>query len=152
MRLLLQQHPDFAEPQITIQYRDLTLPLQRVITQIKKTGISFIGKREERWYKIPMEDIFYIDVVDGNTFLYCEKQVYLCKEKLYVLEKQLQKYGFIRIRKNTIVHLEKLQSVQAMPFCKLQLYLKNGETLIVSRHYLPQFQSCFFAYQGEEEK
>ena len=83
-----------------------------------------------------MEQVYYLDSVDGKTFLYLEKEVYSCRETLAALEGKLAHTWFVRISKNCIINSNFLQSVRPLFNHRLEAFLPNGEKLIVTRNYI----------------
>lgn len=83
------------------------------------------------------KDVFYFESVDNKVFAYCEKQVYEIRKKLYELESELECTDFLRISKSAIVDLSKILHLSAAFNGRLEAKLKNGETIIISRQYVP---------------
>ena len=136
MKLILQEDKSLKETIIDITYSVLDRRVQKVIEIVETFPVQLEGKKEERVHLLNSLDIYYIESVDNVSFLYTESDVFESKEKLYVLENILEKSSFIRINKSTILNMDYLQSVRPLPNYRLEANLKNGENLIISRHYL----------------
>lgn len=136
MKLILQEDKSLKETIIDITYSVLDRRVQKVIEIVETFPVQLEGKKEERVHLLNSLDIYYIESVDNFSFLYTESDVFESKEKLYVLENILEKSSFIRINKSTILNMDYLQSVRPLPNYRLEANLKNGENLIISRHYL----------------
>lgn len=143
MELIIKQSPDIGENRITIECSHISPQLEKIIREIRSLDYAVNGRDGESWYRIPLEQIFYFDSVDGKTFLYASEKCYEVKESLSELEGRLQNLRFLRISKNTLIHLEKLQSTRVLPFSKMEVTMKNGEKLIVTRYYLESFKKAF---------
>ena len=136
MKLILQEDKSLKETIIDITYSVLDRRVQKVIEIVETFPVQLEGKKGERVHLLNSLDIYYIESVDNVSFLYTESDVFESKEKLYVLENILEKSSFIRINKSTILNMDYLQSVRPLPNYRLEANLKNGENLIISRHYL----------------
>lgn len=143
MKLIIDQSPEIGETEITIRCSIVTPELKAIIERIRMIELTLSGMQNGKWYQIPIENIYYIDSVDGRTFLYCADKCYECKSKLYELEEQLCNMSFLRISKNNIVNLRSLKSVRPLDLSRMQLLLHNGEKLVVTRHYLIAFKKRF---------
>lgn len=136
MKLILQEDKSLKETIIDITYSVLDRRVQKVIEMVETFPFQLEGKKEERVHLLDSPDIYYIESIDNISFLYTESDVFESKEKLYVLENILRNSSFIRINKSTILNMDYLQSVRPLPNYRLEANLKNGENLIISRHYL----------------
>lgn len=136
MKLMLIQDLTVSETEITIRYTGMDARLQRLIDHIRQFGFSITGYQENKEYQLPLETIFYIDSVDGHTFLYQKEGVYECRETLAVLENKLKKTVFVRISKNCILNTTYLDHVEPLFNHRLKAVLNNGETLVVTRSYM----------------
>lgn len=99
-------------------------------------------------YEIAIPDLYYIESVDGKTYLYTKKNVYETSYRLYELEKLLKPKRFQRISKSMLVNLMKIQSIQPAFNGRFTILLKSGEKVIISRNYVKAFKS---ALKGEKE-
>jgi len=94
-------------------------------------------------HRVDPKDIYYIETVDSKTFLYCEKDVYESKQKLYELEETLISGDFLRISKSVIVNLSKIKSLSPALSGRLEAVLQNSEVVIVSRQYVGELKKNF---------
>lgn len=99
-------------------------------------------------YEIAVSDLYYIESVDGRTYLYTQKNVYETAYRLYELEKLLKPKRFQRISKSVLVNLMKIQSIQPALNGRFTILLKSGEKVIISRNYVKAFKA---ALKGEKE-
>ena len=143
MKLTVNQSPDYSGTEITINCRQITPELQTIIDRIRLLDCSIKGRLNGEIFIVPADVILYFDSVDGRSFAYCDDACYEVEESLSELEAQLHGLSFIRISKNTLVCLRALRSVKGLDFSRMQITLRNGEQLIVSRHYLKAFKEAF---------
>lgn len=95
-----------------------------------------LGKIEEKFYKINVDDIFYIESVERKSFAYAEKQTFELSEKLYILEEQLRFSNFVRITKSMLLNVDKIYSFYPKLSGNLEARLTNNEKVMISRRYV----------------
>jgi DNA-binding LytR/AlgR family response regulator len=140
MKLIVEQSLDCKEPQIKITCSLLDDRLKRIIEHIRLLSFSVQAEKDGVVIPVALEEIFYFDTVDNKTYLYVEKDVYRCDKKLYELEVGLSDTPFIRISKNCILNTAVVRSVRAQFSGRLEATLKNGEKVIISKHYIKEFR------------
>lgn len=143
MKLLIEQSLDCKETVIKITCGIMDERLKRLVEQIRLYSFSIIGKKEGASIPVPLEQIYYFDTAENKTFLYVEKDIYECDKKLYELESHLGETPFVRISKNCILNTAIVVSVKAHFSGRLEANLKNGEKVVVSKHYLKEFRDKF---------
>ena len=136
MKLTIEQSDQYATTEIIIKCGQIDFALEKLIHEIRLYGFSIIGKKDGETHSIKIEDIYYFESVDDKTYLYCEKEVYECAERLWEIEERLQHINFQRISKNCIINIYKLISVRPIINYKLEATMENGEKLIVNRNYV----------------
>lgn len=143
MILNVTEDAECREIEVTIRCAELTESVQKLIDRIRNLDAFCECSAENYLMKANINDVYYFESVDNRTFVYFEKQVRECSLKLYEVEKKYEKLGFLRISKNTIVNLYKIEKVKPMRNQKFMLLLHNGEKIIVNRHYVPSFKEKF---------
>lgn len=136
MKLTINQSLDYTENEIIINCSVMDNKLQRLIDYIRQYSFSLKGIAEGQNYNISLENILYIDTVEGKTFLYCKDKMFESKETLGSLEQLLYSTPFVRISKNCILNTNALKSVRILMNHRMEANLINGEKLIVTRNYI----------------
>ncbi len=136
MRLILNERPELEKPEVTIAYSEMTASVKRVADFVRSLEQTVLCKKDEEECSVPVGDIFYIESVDKKTFVYCEKEVYMCSLRLYEIEKIVSQAGFVRVSKSTILNIEQLKGVKTLVNSRLEAILSNGERVCVTRKYL----------------
>ncbi|MDE6740492.1 MAG: LytTR family transcriptional regulator DNA-binding domain-containing protein [Lachnospiraceae bacterium] len=136
MKLTIHQELGIPETEIIINCAHMDARIHHLIAMIRQHSFSLTAYQEEKEFQLPLEQIYFIDSVDGKTFLYLEKEVYFCRSTLAVLEEKLVHTSFIRISKNCIINTNFLKSVRPLYNHRLEASLENGETLVVARNYI----------------
>lgn len=143
MKLLIEQSLNCCETEIKITCGLMDDLLKRLIEEIRLYSFSIAAKKYGTTISIPLEEIYYFDSADNQTFLYMDNQVYPCNKKLYELEVQLADTTFMSISKNCILNTSVVGSVRTQFSGRLEATLKNDEKLLVSKHYLKDFRDKF---------
>ena len=142
MRLILNERPEMEKPEVTIAYSEMTANVKRVADFVRSVEQTVLCKKDEEECSVPVGDIFYIESVDKKTFVYCEKEVYMCSLRLYEIEKIVEKAGFVRVSKSTILNIEWLKGVKTLVNSRLEAILSNGERVCVTRKYLKDIREA----------
>lgn len=136
MKLTIHENVHQQEDEIIIHCHKVDAKLQHLICYIRQYAGSVEGKIQNKLYQIPLEDIYYMDCVEGKTFMYTKEEVYESKVRLSTLEKNLEQTSFIRISKNCILNSLYLKSVCSLWNHRMEATLANGEKVIITRHYI----------------
>jgi len=142
MRLILNERPEMEKPEVTIAYSEMTASVKRVADFVRSVEQTILCKKDEEECSVPVGDIFYIESVDKKTFVYCEKEVYMCSLRLYEIEKMVEQAGFVRVSKSTILNIEWLKGVKTLVNSRLEAILSNGERVCVTRKYLKDIREA----------
>ena len=142
MRLILNERPEMEKPEVSIAYSEMTASVKRVADFVRSVEQTILCKKDEEECSVTVGDIFYIESVDKKTFVYCEKEVYMCSLRLYEIEKMVEKAGFVRVSKSTILNIEWLKGVKTLVNSRLEAILSNGERVCVTRKYLKDIREA----------
>lgn len=140
MKIQIDVDPAYDEINIKIECGKLTPEIDRMISLIRMLDMQIPAKKNGETYLIDVAKLLYVEAVERTTFLYTEDNVYESDLKLYELEQQLTERGFLRISKQTLVHLKKIKSLKADLNRKIRVTLCNGEQIMVSRMYADEFR------------
>jgi len=142
MKVRIQVNPEQLEPEVIILCHDESdQEVQRVHALLDKMDSQLSGKKDGSTVFIKTEDILYIDSVDKKAFIYTENDVFETSLRLYMLEERLTSGTFFRASKNTIINLNKIESLKPEFGGRMEATLISGERLMISRQYLPHFKS-----------
>ena len=131
---------------VLIRCHTVTEEVREIAAFVKSRQGRISGVKDSRQYEIAVPDIYYIESVDGRTFLYTKEQVYETPYRIYELESQLRARHFLRISKSTLLNLMKIQSIQPAFNGRFTAVLPSGEEVIISRNYVKGLKA---ALRGE---
>lgn len=149
MRLIMRERQELTEPEVTVEYREMTGSVKRVADFVRTVEQTISGRKEGEEYTISLQDIYYVESVDKKTFIYCEKDVYQSNRKLYELEEVLIPAGFVRVSKSIILNIEILKGVKSLVNSRLEAILSNGERICVTRKYLKDIRGALLRRNGQ---
>ncbi len=136
MHLIMKENPELQNPEVTIEYKELSPDVRKVSDFVKSVDKVITCKKENEEYSVPINDIYYLESVDKKGFVYTGSEVYQTAHRLVELEKILSGAGFVRVSRSVIVNVEKLKGIKNLPNSKLEAILVNEERICVNRNYL----------------
>lgn len=140
MKITIQDLLDGEEEEIIIRSRNMDEQLLKLIYTLKAGRDKITVSKGEKLFQVMPSDIYYFEAVDNRVFVYLEKDVYETKCKLYELEKRLEGTDFFRASKSIIVNLARLKSLSPSFNGRFEANMKNGESVIISRQYVPRLK------------
>ncbi|ERJ10999.1 LytTR family DNA-binding domain-containing protein [Haloplasma contractile] len=99
-----------------------------------------IGKIDQEYEIIPINDIIYIESFSHDIFIHTEEEQYTIKEKLYQLEGMLESKGFMRANQSTIINKQYIKRIRPTLNSKFILKMKNGARVDITRSYYFKFK------------
>lgn len=148
MRLIMKERQDLKNPEVTIEYRELTENVKRVSDFVRSVDQTISCKKDDEEYSLSVSDIYYVESVDKKAFIYGESEVYQTGLRLIELEEILSHAGFVRVSKSAILNVEKLRGVKNLANSKLEALLVNDERICVSRKYLKDIREVLMRRNG----
>ena len=127
---------------VLIRCRAVTEEVREIEAFVKSRQGSLSGVRDERQYEVAIADLYYIESVDGKTFLYTKDQVYETPYRVYELESLLKAIAFLRVPKSTLLNLMKIRAIRPALNGRFSAVLQSGEEVIISRNYVKDLKSA----------
>jgi DNA-binding LytR/AlgR family response regulator len=143
VKLVIEQSAEYDEPEIKILCSRVDRRLSRLIEHINLFSSSIDVKKDNSVMSVALDAVFYFDTVDNRVFLYTENDVCQCGNKLYEIEAAYADTSLMRVSKNCILNIFCVASVRTQLSGRLEATLKNGEKVIISRHYIKAFRDKF---------
>lgn len=128
------------EEEVVIRCHEVNDEVLSIVKKLKKNDNIILGNSGSEVFRISVKDIFYIESVDNKTFIYCQNQVFDTKARLYELEEKLAGTKMFRCSKAMILNLAKVRSVVPSLNGRFEARLTNGESVIISRQYVPNLK------------
>ena len=137
MKIIIEDIKKDQEDEIVIRCNQLDESILQMIYGIKMNQNKLVGTYNGQMQIIDPKDVFYFEAVDNKIFIYCEKQVYETKLKLYEIEEEYEKTDFFRASKSIILNLSKIKNLSPAFNGRFEALLKNKEKVIISRQFVP---------------
>jgi len=120
---------------ISITCKQLTPDIEKILAALRMMDHQLTAKKNNEIHMLDIAQVLYIESVDRKSFIYTDGEVYESDFRLYELEQQLEAYGFFRVSKSFLIHLQKIQFLKADINRKIRITMSNGEQIIASRQY-----------------
>lgn len=140
MKLSVERISHENEEEVIVRCYDTQEKWVEAIRAITAGEASVKAFAEEKVCRIKLGDVYYFEVVDGHSFLYCEKSVFECRQKLYEFEELYRGSALFRCRKSMILNADKIQSVRPSVSGRFEATLTNNEKVIISRQYVGELK------------
>ena len=126
----------FPETEVIIQCSEVTDEIMKMKgLLVHSFSEKLSGVKDGTTYLISKHDILYFESVDNCSFMYTVDAVYEISLKLYEIEKLFGDIGFFRSKKSQILNIAQIEGLRPDFDSRLEVTMKNGEQLIVSRQY-----------------
>ncbi len=129
-----------GEEEIIIRYYEMTPEIENIIAFLNKKKETIIGKKGHEQYILPYSDIYHFESVDNLVFAYTDIESYQISYTLTELEELLFSSSFVRCNKSFIVNITEIMALRSNVGNRIDATLKNGEHIIISRHYAKGFR------------
>lgn len=143
MKLRIIKDKSFAEPCVTIEYSEESKQINDLIEMVRLCDSSIQAEYDGSSLSLALKDIYYFESVDDKSFIYTKDRIYNTTYKLYKIEEMVCSSSFVRISKSCIVNIQKMQSVKPFMNGRFEATMRNGEKLIINRHYVSDFKKKF---------
>lgn len=111
----------------------------KVLASIQNMNTKIPCYKREKKYLLNIDSIYYIDLIDKNTFIFTKDDCFESPLWLYQIEKLLNE-DFIRASKSTLFNMQHIKSLKADIGSRVIVYLDNGDQILVSRKYAKEFK------------
>ena len=135
MKIEIHVDEKATDLEISITCKQLTSDIEKILATLRMMNHQLTAKRDNEIYLLDVAQIIYIESVDRRCFIYTSDEMYESEFRLYELEQQLEEYGFFRVSKSFLIHLQNIQSLKADINRKIRVTMSNGEQIIASRQY-----------------
>lgn len=129
-----------ADLKISVTCKQLTADVEKILATLRMMNHQLTAKKDDEIHLLDVAQIIYIESVDRKCFIYTSDEVYESEFRLYELEQRLEEYGFFRVSKSLLIHLQNIQSLKADINRKIRVTMSNGEQIIASRQYADELK------------
>lgn len=137
MKLSVQEIPELDDIEVSILCPKVDARVSRIIEMVEQGNAQVVGLSEGFLCKVRLDDILYIESVDGKTFAYTTDKVVEINRSLAEAEEGLVGTEFVRASRQLLVNLAHVQGIRPYLNARLEIALDNGERVIASRQFAP---------------
>lgn len=136
MLLNLEQRKTHKDIEVSIIYPEKNKTVERLVSFVNSLSVRIEGYAEDGIKQIHAPDIYYIESEDKTAVIFCEKERYRTKYRLYQAGEKLAGSGFVQISKYCLININKLDKIMPLSNRRMEAVLKNGKRVFITRKYL----------------
>lgn len=140
LKIEIRVDENATDMEITVTCKKLTPKVEKLLATLRMMDSQMIGRKNNEIHLLDIAQIIYIESVERKCFVYTSDEVYESDFPLYELEQQLAEYGFFRVSKSFLIHLQSIQSLKADINRRIRITMSNGEQIIASRQYADELK------------
>ena len=96
MLLKLEQNAAQKDIEIAVSYPVKNKTVERIVSLIKSLDKQIECYADDSIKRVSASDIYYIESVDKKTIIFCEKENYQSRKRLYQVYEELADNGFVK--------------------------------------------------------
>ncbi|HEX9985447.1 MAG TPA: LytTR family DNA-binding domain-containing protein [Thermoanaerobaculia bacterium] len=121
--------------------RDLEKRLLRLLETARPRAERLIVRSANRVQFVEIAEIDWIHAEDNYVRIHAGANTYLLRETVTSLEQRLDAGQFLRIRRSTIVRIDRVKEVRSLLNGTFELVLKDGTKVVSSRRYREKIET-----------
>lgn len=134
MKIEIKRYANFGEPKLIIECDEKDTSIESLIDSLNEPAIDFQARMDDKNFLLKAKDVYYIESLDDQCFLYTKDEVYDCRYRLYEVESKSN--DFIRVNKNIVLNYHKIKFFKSTVNGRLDATLINGDRIEISRTYV----------------
>ncbi len=151
MKLTMIKIPE-GDEEVIVRYHTMNDTITEIADIVQGQALRIKALWEEKTLFILPEQVFYIENVDGETWLYLSDKVVKAFGSLRELAFIYENRGFFRCSKSMILNIYKIDYLKSEPGSRIRATLENGEQVIISRKYAGQLRQVLRGDRDEDRK
>ena len=141
MKVEIKIDPACIEPRAVIYTAGMTDEISIVAEKLSETSPQILtGIRDGKVEVIDSQNLVRAYACSGKVFLATDQGEYVCRLRLYELEKRLDPARFVRISNSEIINLAKVQNFDLSFTGTICVEFIDGTTTYVSRRYVAKIR------------
>lgn len=123
------------EEEIIICAHEKTKLVEEIEMFVLENSIELVGYSDRVIRPITLSEIYSFNVIDNKVYACLEKEKFLLKQRLYVIEEILDQ-NFVKINQSCIINIKKIKKFESSFGGVLAVILKNEYKDYISRRQL----------------
>lgn len=140
MKIEIFVDEEATDLKISVTCKQLSPDVEKILATLRMMNHQLTARKNDEIYLLDIADVIYIESLDRKCFIYTADEIYESDFRLYELEQQLEEYGFVRVSKSFLIHLQKIHSLKADINRKIRITMSNGEQIMASRQYADELK------------
>jgi DNA-binding LytR/AlgR family response regulator len=140
MKLKIVEDKDQKEIEIIIKCQNEDEKVKEIKNALTYYNLHLVCKKDDQFFQLDPLDIYYIDALGHQVFVYTKKDIYNIDQKLYQLEEKLAFTPFLRVNKSTIVNTKKIIKFKSFINGRMEARLDNDDRVMISRLYVSKLK------------
>jgi len=136
MILNLEHRNTHKDIEVSIIYPVKNKTVEKLVSFVNSLSLKIEGYTEDSIKQINAPDIYYIESEDKIAVIFCEKEYYKTKYRLYQINEKLAGLGFVQISKYCLININKLDKIIPLSNRRMEAIMKNGKRVFITRKYL----------------
>ena len=141
MKISIEKINRDQDEEILIRCHEIDEKILSYVKNIEQQEADLIGYEGDTIHRLKLVEVYYFEAIDNKVFIYCKDKFYESKRKLYELEELCGVKKFFRASKSFIINISKIDYIKPSLSGRFNATLDNGETIVVSRQYVPLLKS-----------
>lgn len=141
MKIKFNIRPEYTETEIHLcnyEKNQELIDTYELLEKLLDTKIK-VYKGQESGVVVPSQ-IVRIYSENKKVYIRTPKDCFEVRDRIYTLEEQLSKRGFVRISNSEIVNIQQIEKLDMSHAGTIKMYLKNGDETYVSRRYISKIK------------
>jgi len=130
-----EERPEQHDIEVLITYPNRNNTVDLIIGFLNSIDKKIECHTETSIIKVKASDIYYIESTDKIAVVYCEKESYRTKYRLYQIYDELNDKGFVQVSKYCLVNINKLKKIKPLLNRRMEAVLSNGTRIFITRKY-----------------
>lgn len=139
-----------GDDEVIVRYREMNEQIEAIAAIAEGSAPRLQALWEGHTLWILPESIYYLENVDGTTYVYLEDKVARVAESLRALEICYGSRGFFRCSKSMILNIYKISRLKSEPCSRIRATMENGEQVMISRKYAKELRRILRGGAGNE--
>ena len=140
VKLSVEQISDEKAEEVIVCCHNPEERWEEAIRAVTAGELTITGVTGEKLYRVKIGEVYYFEIVEGRSFLYCQKQVFECRLKLYEFEALCRGTLLFRCSKSMILNADKIEYVRPSVSGRFEATLYNQEKVVISRQYVSELK------------
>lgn len=143
MKIRIEKIEKEEPEEVVLRVHEVNADVLAIANQFEKVGHELVGYKNNTVHPLLFSEVYYFEVVEGKSFLYCNSEVYESPLRLYEFQKLTLGNMFFRASKSMVVNADKIDHIVPSMYGRFEAVLINGERVVVNRNYVDDMKRIF---------